>query len=565
MNGDAGWWKHGVIYQVYPRSFFDSNGDGVGDLPGICAKLDYLAELGVSGVWLSPINASPMLDFGYDVADYRGIDPLFGSLSDFDHLLREAHDRGIRIIMDLVLNHTSALHPWFVESRSSRESPKRNWYLWHEGRRPPNNWLSSFGGRAWEWDERTRQCYLHSFLRGQPDLNWRNSQVRSALFDEIRFWLDRGVDGFRLDVVNWLVKDARLRSNPFGVGPYPRPYDLQRHLYDRNRPETHEITAELRRLLDAYGSRMAVGEVYAEPPGDPLLSASFLGSGEDELHLAFDFSLSYARWNATDFAVRIARWMEVIPRGGWPCHVLSNHDQPRAISRYGARLSRGEADKRGRVAAFLLLTLRGTPFLYYGEEIGMRNGRIKRRELLDPVGKRYWPLNVGRDGERTPMRWSPEPNAGFTTGTAWLPAGDLSDGINVEEERSDPSSLLILFQRLIALRKEEPALAAGDWNLLRAGQGGVLVYSRSFEGKHLLITLNFERRASPAPLLEVEPGSGGSEGEVLFSTHRPKGERCRLPETRLAPYEATIWRAASQDRFEREAHVPWTDRPASKP
>ncbi len=403
---DFTWWKHGVIYQIYPRSFYDTNNDGVGDLTGIMEKLDYLARLGVDAVWLSPVNTSPMFDFGYDISDFRGIDPVFGTLADCDRLITEAHRRNIKIIMDLVINHTSHLHPWFVESRSSRNNPKRDWYIWHDGKKgkPPNNWMAAFGGRAWELDEATGQFYFHSFLKEQPDLNWRNPGLRRAVFDDVRFWLDRGVDGFRLDAVSWYVKDALFRSNPFGWGPNaPRPYDLQEHIYDQNQPETHDVLKEFRKVLDEYDGRMCVGETYVASPEGARISASYLGSGTDELHLAFDFSLIFSKYGARHFRDCLARWYAALPERGWPCLVLNNHDQPRSMTRW----CRGrDGEKKARVLAALLLTAWGTPFLYYGEEIGMKNGRVRRGRIQDPVGKKYWPFNKGRDPERTPMQWS---------------------------------------------------------------------------------------------------------------------------------------------------------------
>jgi len=532
---ESDWWKRGVIYQIYPRSFADSNGDGIGDLPGIIEKLDYLADLGVDAIWLSPIHPSPMADFGYDVSDYRGIDPVFGTLADFDRLVGEARRRGIRVVMDLVLNHTSDRHRWFLESRSSRDNPRRNWYIWRDGRGggPPNNWMASFGGGAWEWDAPTGQYYLHSFMREQPDVNWRNAELKEAMFAAVRFWLDRGVAGFRLDVINWLIKDEMLRSNPFGFGPTPRPYDLQKHLFDRNRPETHPIIRELRALVDSAGERMLVGEVYSEPPGDPALSASYLGQG-DELHLAFDFSLLFSKWSAARFFRSVDRWAQALPPGGWPCHVLSNHDQRRSAGRL-ARGSRSEADARARVAAVLLLTLRGTPFLYYGEELGMRDGRIRRSEIVDPIGKRYWPLNRGRDAERTPMPWTDAENAGFTSGRPWLPVDPEHRKSNVELQARDPASLLNFYKRLIALRRERRALTAGEWIPAATGKRGVIAYYRVAGDERLFVALNFVR--SPRKVALEAPG----DWRVLCSSRRAAGETQSGLALSLGPYEATIW------------------------
>jgi alpha-glucosidase len=319
-SSSENWWKYGVIYQIYPRSFKDSNNDGIGDLRGILNSLDYIEWLGADALWLSPINESPMHDFGYDISDYRAIDPIFGTMSDFDLLLAEAHKRGIRIIMDLVVNHTSYKHSWFQESRMSRNNHKRDWYIWHDGRegKTPNNWVSVFGGSAWKYDSLRGQYFLHSFLEEQPDLNWRNPDVKNAIFGEVKFWLDKGVDGFRLDVVNWFVKDRKFRNNPalFGIPQF------QKHLFDRNRPETHDILKEFRTLLDSYPAKMSVGEVFSLPPGNPHLSAKFTGNGDDELHMAFDFSLMYRPWSARLFYRCIKKWLASIPEKGWPCHVL---------------------------------------------------------------------------------------------------------------------------------------------------------------------------------------------------------------------------------------------------
>ncbi len=528
------WWKHGVIYQIYPRSFMDSNGDGIGDIAGITGKLDYIRDLGVDAVWLSPINSSPMHDFGYDISDYRGIEPIFGTPAEFDRFIREAHRRGIRVIMDLVLNHTSHLHPWFVESRSSRTSPKRDWYIWHDGinGKPPNNWMASFGGRAWEWDEATGQYYLHSFLKEQPDVNWRNPALRKAMWGEVKFWLDRGVDGFRLDVVNWFIKDDKLRSNPFTIGEHPRPYDMQKHIYDRNRPETHDIVREFRKLLDRYDSRMSVGEVFAEKPGDPVLSASYLGDGTDELHLAFDFSLIFTPWDARAFQERVSMYDAHVPPRGWPCWVLSNHDQPRSLSRLG----RGkDALARARVAAVMLLTLRGTPFIYYGEEIGMRDGKVRRRELKDPVGVKYWPFNNGRDPERTPMQWSDADHAGFSTGTPWLPLGRDFHEVNVERESRDPGSMLSFYRELLRLRREKPALNRGAWIAAEDLPRGVMAYYRIFSEQECFVALNFG--AKPRSV-QVEDDS---MWKVIFSTRSTRGEVYASLRFTLAPFEAVIF------------------------
>jgi alpha-glucosidase len=524
------WWKHGILYQIYPRSFYDSNGDGIGDIPGIIKKLDYLASLGIDGIWLSPVNRSPMHDFGYDISDYYEIDQVFGTNDDFLQLIEKAHDRGIRIIMDLVLNHTSHLHPWFLSSRSSRSNPKRNWYIWRDGfrNRPPNNWQSVFGGSAWKWDELTCQYYHHTFLEEQPDVNWRNKELQNAMFSMVKYWLDKGVDGFRLDVVNWLVKDARFRNNPEILGQT----FLQRHKYDRNRPETHDILKQLRLMLNQYEDRMSVGEVFTLPPGDPAMSARFLGDGKSELHLAFDFSLMYRLWNAHRFYRCIRRWLKSVPENAWPCHVLSNHDQPRAISRYG---SGKEGRKRAKVAAALLLTLRGTPFIYYGEEIGMKNTGISRSDIRDPLGKRFWFLFLGRDPARTPMQWSPEHNAEFTTGLAWLPVSVDFSSINVEAQSADRYSLLNFYKTLIALRKQKKALYEGDWIPVLKGRNGVLGYYRRYKNEKIFIVLNFTAREKRIHIHDR------GQWKVLASTHRFRNEHFTDLRLSIFPYEATVF------------------------
>ncbi len=535
-DGEFLWWRDGVIYQIYPRSFADSNGDGVGDLPGIIAHLDYLNDgtpnsLGVDAIWLSPIYPSPMHDFGYDVANYHDIDPIFGTLDDFDRLVEEAHQRGIRVIMDWVANHTSHQHPWFLESRSSRDNPKRDWYIWRDGRgpgKPPNNWQSVFGGPAWTWDETTQQWYLHLFLPEQPDLNWRNPEVRQALFDEMRFWLDRGVDGFRLDVADAYYKDAQLRDNPFCLGGL-RAYDRQQHIYDRNQPETHLAHKELRKLLDPYPERMAVGEVLPEH------AASFYGDGTDELHLVFNFAFLRCPWDARAFHRVIGEWDWAVPPAGWPCYVLSNHDVVRHYSRYAAgRWS----DARAKVAAAMLLTLRGTPFLYYGEEIGMRQGRIPRSQIMDPPGKRYWPFYKGRDGCRTPMQWDASPNAGFTTGKPWLPVNSDYRQVNVAAESHDPNSVLSFYRQLIWLRKATPALRRGSYRALLEKPVGQLAYLREAEDQAVLVCLNFFSR--PA-VVELDPEQlPASRWRVLLSSAARETDNVHGAWVRLAPYEAVI-------------------------
>jgi len=486
------WWRDGIVYQIYPRSFADSNGDGIGDLPGIISKLDYLCWLGVDAIWLSPIYPTPMADFGYDVSNYHDVDPIFGKLADLDRLIAEAHTRGIRIVLDMVMNHTSDRHPWFIESRSSRENPQRDWYIWRDPKngREPNNWESVFGGKAWEWDAHTGQYYLHLFLPGQPDLNWRNPQVKEAMFNECRFWLERGVDGFRLDVANMLVKATGLPDHPWRFGL--RGYDRQHHFYHSNQPETHAIWKEFRELLDSYPERMAVGEVELEG------AEGYYGSGQDELNLVFNFGLLNQRWRARNFSTVVSDWDEKLPTQAWPCWVMNNHDNRRAISRHAAGAF---TRARAKVAATMLLTLRGTLFLYYGEEIGMTEGSIPRSEILDPPGRKYWPIYKGRDGCRTPMQWDATPNAGFSTGKPWLHVNPDFAHVNVEAERADPQSLLNYYRRLIALRRESPALLQGTYRELSRPMD-VWAYERAGGGQRILIVLNFSSHSAHIQLDE---------------------------------------------------------------
>jgi alpha-glucosidase len=462
------WWRSAAIYQIYPRSLLDSNGDGVGDLEGARRRLEHLSWLGVDAVWLSPFYRSPMRDFGYDVSDYCDVDPLFGTLDDFDSFVADAHAEGIRVLVDLVPNHTSDQHPWFVESRASRDSPKRDWYVWRDGTpdRPPNNWTASLtNGPAWTWDEKTEQWYLHLFLPEQPDLNWANPEVEAAMHDVVRFWLDRGVDGFRIDVTHALGKDPRLPDDPPQLVGVP-------HSSVHDDPRTHAILRRLRRLVDGYpGERMLVGEVYLL---DTSLVAAYYGHG-DELHLSFNFPPLYAPWDAAAWRDEIARAeAEFGPRGAWPTWVLSNHDNIRHRTRYGS-------EERARAAAVLLLTLRGTPFLYAGEELGLQDAFIPPDRVVDPGG---------RDGCRAPLPWDATPGHGWATTDPWLPWPPSPETDNAEVERLDPSSMLHLYRRLLRARRASPALLGGDIELLAAPEG-VLAYERRLAGDRRVVVVNF--------------------------------------------------------------------------
>jgi alpha-glucosidase len=478
----AAWWMQGVIYQVYPRSFQDSNGDGIGDLRGIESRLDYLVDLGVDAVWISPMYPSPMADFGYDVADYCEVDPVFGTLADFDRLLEAAHARHLKIILDFVPNHTSERHPWFVESRASRKSAKRDWYLWRdpapEGG-PPNNWISDFGGSAWEWDKASNQYYYHAFLKEQPDLNWRNPAVQRAMYDVLRFWFARGVDGFRIDVLWHLIKAVDFPDNPSNPAYRPGMGEMARllQLHSTDQPEVHAIAAAMRRIADSCGDRVLIGEVYL--PVERLML--YYGRDDAGVHLPFNFQLVGAPWNARGLAAMIAEYEAALPRGAWPNWVLGNHDRPRVAARLG--------EAQARVAAMLLLTLRGTPTLYYGDELGIGRVDVPPAQVQDPRELREPGLGLGRDPVRTPMSWDATPNAGFTDGTPWLPLHPDWRERNVERLTQAPGSPLVLHRRLLALRRAHRALAIGDIALLDA-EGDVLAYERRSGGERLLISLN---------------------------------------------------------------------------
>ena len=539
MN-DFLWWRDGIIYQIYPRSFVDSNVSGLGDLPGITSKLDYLADLGVNALWLSPIYPSPDKDFSYDVSDYVDIDPRFGSLADFDLLLSEAHQRGIRIVLDLVLNHTSDQHEWFLESRSSRDNPKADWYIWSPplalppfsskmggaGGGPPNNWQSIFGGRAWEYAPERDQYYYHMFVPEQPDVNWRNPDVRKAMLDVVRFWLDRGADGFRLDVFNMYFKDTQFRENPrkFGI----RAFDRQHHIYDCDQSEMIPLLQELRGILDSYSERYAIGETFISTR-EKIVKYS----GEDKLHAAFNFEFTHSKFDPARYAKYIMDWETLYAEHGvWPNYVLGNHD----VKRMATRHVRGEDDARIKVLIALLLTLRGTPYLYYGEEIGMRDISLKRGEILDPPGKKFWPLYKGRDGCRSPMQWDASTYAGFSSTKPWLPVHPNYRTRNVEAQNADPNSMLNFTRKLIKLRRDTPALVRGDFTLLTEKPKDSLFYLRETPDQKILVALNFKNR-----LASVENVPDGN-WNTLFSAKQKVQSTVALSTAplQLAPYEVLI-------------------------
>lgn len=500
------WWQSATIYQIYPRSFQDTDGDGVGDLRGVIHRLPYLVALGVDAIWLSPIFPSPMKDFGYDISNYVDIDPLFGTLSDFDQLLSLAHEQGLRLILDFVPNHTSDQHPWFVESRSSRSSAKRDWYIWQDpapGGGPPNNWLSEFGGSAWQFNDATGQYYYHAFLPEQPDLNWRNPDVVKAMHDVMRFWLAKGVDGFRVDVLWHLIKDEQFRDNPLNPHYLPGrspPNQQLVPLFTADLPEVHDVVRGLRKVIDEFSQRLLIGEIYL--PFDRLVA--YYGEGLKGAHLPFNFSLLDARWHARDVAKLIDDYEGALPKGGWPNWVLGNHDRPRIATRVGLA--------QARVAAMLLLTLRGTPTIYYGDEIGLPQVPIPSDRIHDPFERNVPGIGVGRDGARTPMQWSTEKFSGFSTLEPWLPLSADWRVRNVQVFAQHKSSIYGLYRRLIQARRHSQALRRGSYHPI-VSDGDLLLYVRVCGPERILIALNLG--SEPA---RVSVGSAECTGKVLVST-----------------------------------------------
>jgi len=535
------WWRQGVVYQVYPRSFADSDGDGFGDLRGLIDHLDYLASgdkgLGVDAIWLSPIYPSPGLDAGYDVADHATIDPRFGTEADFAELVAQAHRRGIRIVLDLVLNHTSDQHAWFRASRASRSGPHADWYLWRdpagqddEGRPlPPNNWLSYFGGSAWRFEPARGQFYLHTFLTEQPDLNWRNPEVHAAQLAIVAGWLERGVDGFRLDVFNLFVKDAELRSNPARAGGL-RPWDGQVHAYDKDQPGLHDVLRDLRALVDARPGGMTVGELFE---GNPRLAAEYV----TDRHMIFDFGLIELPWSAEAFERFIRERGAAYGPDRWPTVVFSNHDQSRTATRLGTG---SDPDEIARAAGFLLLTMRGTPFMYYGEELWLRDVAIPADEIQDPPARAAGPEFPwwNRDQCRSPMPWSAGEGAGFTTGRPWLRLAPDAGTRNVEHQLADPDSILAMYRRLLAARRASAALHDGDLELLPAPAAGLLAFVRRAGADQALVVVNF----GAAPVEATIDTGQGSAWQALVSSHLDAPDAFKDGGTApLRPFEAVVF------------------------
>jgi alpha-glucosidase len=531
------WWQHGIIYQIYPRSFKDSNGDGIGDLRGIISQLEYLDWLGVDAIWISPFYPSPMVDFGYDVSNYTDVDPIFGDMATFDELVHQAHRRNLKVIIDFVINHTSDQHPWFIESRSSRSAPRRNWYIWADPKQdgsPPNNWISVFGGSAWQWDATSRQYYLHSFEKRQPDLNWRNPEVKAAMFDVVRFWLEHGVDGLRIDAAHRIMKHPQLPDNPPNTSKTPtmhKPmgdYDMLLHLHDKGHPDIHDVYRELRRLLDSYSTeqaRVIIGEMHI-PNWEEW--ASYYGANLDEMHMPFNFGLLSVAWNAQTIRQSVDVLEAVLPSGAWPNYVLGNHDEPRIASRVGPA--------QARIAMMLLLTLRGTPTLYYGDEIGMHDGHIPPERVYDPVEKNMPGLGLGRDPERTPMQWNSSQNAGFCIPGVepWLPIPTDYRQLNVAVEREDSHSMLTLTHALIALHRSTPALNGGSYQPITSVADDCFVYLRQSGSQGYLVVLNFSDHEQ---VLEL-PAIG--KGHIVLSTYLDREDFSDLTTFRLRGNEGCI-------------------------
>lgn len=512
------WWRGGVIYQVYPRSFQDSNGDGVGDLPGIIDRLDHIASLGVNCIWLSPINQSPQADMGYDVSDYLQVDPLFGSLQDFDVLIQKAHALGLKVIMDQVVSHTSNQHPWFQESSFSRENGKADWYVWADANpdgTPPNNWLSVFGGSAWEWHTGRRQYYLHNFLTSQPDLNFHNPAVQDAILDVMRFWLDRGLDGFRLDTVNYYFHDAKLRSNPPLTKPLTpsnlpavNPYDMQSHQFSKSQPENIDWLRRVRALLDEYPGATSVGEVGDDERGLELMAQ--YTSGSDMLHMCYSFDFLGPKFTSTHFRSKVEAFFKVGPKG-WPCWSFSNHDVIRHMTRW-APLSTNAPDL-ARQSAALIMSLKGSVGLYQGEELGLPEADILFEELTDPRGKRFWPADKGRDGCRTPMPWQSNlPHAGFTHGTPWLPVKHAQAALSVADQEADESSTLHFYRRILGWRKAHPELIEGGISFFDLDEP-VLGFRRDLDDVAMICVFNLS--AEP----QAVTASGLDAGELESVSH----------------------------------------------
>jgi alpha-glucosidase len=529
------WWKHAVFYEIYPRSFADSNNDGIGDIPGITAKLDYLHWLGVDAIWIAPMYPSPQVDWGYDISDYYGVNPEYGTLKDMDALLQEGKQRNIRVLLDLVLTYTSDQNKWFQESKSSRTNGKRDWYLWRDGKapgEPPNNWTSNFGGSAWKYEAGTKQWYYHYFYAPQPNLNWRNPEVEKAMFDVTRWWLKRGVAGFRLDAVDVMFVDAKFRDNPV-VGNEKNAFGdpVEQEIYDKNQPELHGVLRRLRKVADEYNA-VLIGETWTN---DIAQLKAYYGENGNEVNMPMDFMFTTVnQLSPAAFRKQIA-WVE--GAGGWPVYVLSNHDIRRVVNRYG---DGQHNDEIAKMMATLYLTLRGTAVMYYGEEIGMENNDPKRPEdVKDSMGKLGWPKEKGRDGERTPMQWNDSPNAGFSSVAPWLPVDERYGSYNVETEKKEAHSILNYYRTLLSLRHVNPALLEGKYVALNEQDGNVLCYARSYKGQNVVVVLNMSGAAQKVKLNVGATGAKAKSAKTLLASFAAPQE-VELSEISIAPFGAWV-------------------------
>lgn len=527
------WWETGIVYQIYPRSFQDSNGDGIGDLPGILSRLDYLKDLGITAIWISPIYPSPMVDFGYDVSDYTDIHPIFGTMNDFDELLAAIHQRGMKLILDFVPNHTSDQHPWFLESRSSRHNPKRDWYLWHDAKPDgsvPNNWPSYFGGPAWEWDAATGQYYLHLFTKEQPDLNWRNPEVKAAMLKAMRFWLEKGVDGFRVDVISLVIKDAWFRDDAPNPEWTPDRPLIESTLHDRSarQPEVHNVIREMRKMIDEYGDRVLIGETTESIE----TLATYYGRNLDECHLPFNFGLVHVPFAASAIQQYIEKHEGHLPQNAWPNWVLGNHDQDRIASANRAGI------EGARLAHMLLLTLRGTPTMYYGDELSMGNGDIPPEQFQDPQAVNEPEIGRSRDLERTPMQWDNSRYAGFSASSPWLPVNADYATCNVATQQAEPTSMLNFVKQLITLRQQSAALNHGSYMILPVFTSEVLAYLRTEGLENILVVLNFSAKEKAVNLT----ANSQKAQQIILSTYCDRHDEVSLNPLKLRPYEGLILR-----------------------
>ncbi|HSZ62217.1 MAG TPA: alpha-glucosidase [Terriglobales bacterium] len=525
------WWQNAVFYEIYPRSFADSNNNGIGDLNGISSKMGYLRDLGIDAIWITPCYPSPQVDFGYDISNYENIDPMYGTLADFDHMVADGKTHDVRIIMDFVPNHTSDKHPWFLDSKSSRTSAHRDWYIWRDGKgqgRPPNNWVSLFGGSAWRFDPTTDQYYYHYFYAQQPDLNWRNPAVETAMLDTMRWWYKHGVSGFRLDAVDTLFEDPALHDNPVLPGKNAQGDPNMENKYNTNFPEVHAELQKMRKVADESGA-VLIGETWTSTAAE---LDRYYGQNGNELQMPMDFMFMMVdKLSPPEYRHQIAA---VESAHGWPVFVINNHDRVRSYNRYG---DGKHNDAIAKLMAAFYLTLRGTPIMYYGEEIGMRNNDPKRREdVKDPIGRTGWPKEKGRDGERTPMQWNAEPNAGFSTVKPWLPVPSSYRTHNVETESQDPNSILNLYKKVLALRHTNDALLDGSYTALNENDAHVMSYLRSYKGKAVLVALNMSATPQKAVFDLTKQGFGGAALNALIAS----GASVKGNQVTLEPYGVMI-------------------------